>query len=179
MVPLSPPNLKPPSSATAPGKIAPPTSDSVRWAVEVRPLENFPAGVVMVIPPARSTCTDLEMRHSPNITATALSIPKPTIHPTIIRTTLRVPLDGVTAAAGACPTATCPAGVAPAGVAPEAAKPVGAPQPWQNLVSADSSAPHFEQKLAMGIPPVIGVIYHIKRRRARNSLGFCQRHGQT
>src|ERR1700692_3906851 len=114
-------------------------------------------------PPARSTCTDLEMRHSPNITATALSIPKPTIHPTIIRTTLRVPLDGVTAAAGACPNATCPAGGAPAGVTSAAENPVGAPQPWQNLVSGDSSAPHFEQKLAMGIPPVIGVIYHIKR----------------
>src|ERR1700688_1625214 len=152
MVPLSPPNLKPPSSATAPGKIAPPTSDSLRWAAEVRPLENFPAGVVMVIPPARSTCTDLEMRHSPNITATAVSMPRQTIAPIIIRTTLRVPLDGaVTAGAGA--RGTCPAGVAPTG---GTGKPVGAPQPWQNLVSGDSSAPHFEQKLAMGVPPVIG-----------------------
>ena len=30
----------------------------------------------MVMPPARSTWTDFEMRHSPNITATALSIAK-------------------------------------------------------------------------------------------------------
>src|SRR3984957_13245963 len=107
---------------------------------------------MMVIPPARSTWTDFEMRHSPNMTATALSMPRQTIAPTIIRTTLRVPLDGaVTAGAGA--RATCPAGTAPTG---GTAKPVGAPQPWQNLVSADSSAPHFEQKLAMGVPPVIG-----------------------
>src|ERR1700722_16983354 len=106
----------------------------------------------MVIPPARSTCTDFEMRHRPNMTANAVSMPRQTITPTIIRTILRVPLDGaVTAGAGA--TGTCPAGTAPTG---GTATPVAAPQPWQNLASADSSAPHFEQKLAMGVPPAIG-----------------------
>jgi len=104
----------------------------------------------MVTPPDGSTWTDREMRHSPNITATALSKPKPTTAPTIISTTLRVPLDGP-ATAG-----SCPAGATPAGDAAAAGKPLGAPQPWQNLESGDSSAPHFEQKLAMGIPPVMG-----------------------
>src|ERR1700730_5158884 len=105
----------------------------------------------MVTPPDRSTLTDLEMRQIPNITATALRMPRPTIHPPIMSTILRAPLDGA-AAAGACPTGTCPAEATAAGAAAEAVKPVGAPQPWQNLVSAESSAPHLEQKLAMGIP---------------------------
>src|ERR1700730_17315088 len=105
------------------------------------------------------------MRHIPNMTATALSKPKPTRTPTIISTILRVPLEGA-AAAGACPAGTCPPAATPAGAAAEAAKPVGAPQPPQNLVSADNSAPHFEQKLAMGTPHVdphvTAVIYHIR-----------------
>src|SRR6202051_3477993 len=115
----------------------------------------------MVTPPDGSTWTDREMRQIPNITATALSRPRPTITPTIISTSLRAPLEGAAAAgaipAGTCPTGTCPAGALPAGiaVAAEAGKLVGAAQPWQNLVSGDSSAPHFEQKLAMGIPPAI------------------------
>src|ERR1700719_5068478 len=109
----------------------------------------------MVTPPDGSTCTDGEMRQIPNITATALSRPKPTITPTIISTSFRAPVAGA-AAVGAIPAGPCPAAVTPAGNAAAAGKPVGAPQPWQNLVSADSSVPHFEQKLAMGIPPVIG-----------------------
>ena len=132
----------------------------------------------MVTPPDRSTCTEREMRHSPNMTATALSIPRQTTAPTIMRTILRTPLEGaVTAGAGA--TGTCPAAGLPTDVAGVAAKPVGAPQPWQNLVSGDSSDPHFEQKLAMGIPPLVGVIYHTKYRKRRNSPRISERNDKT
>src|ERR1700736_3351368 len=94
----------------------------------------------MVTPPDWSTWTCFEMRQIPNITATALSMPKPTITPTIISTILRAPLDGA-AAVGACPTGTCPAGATPAGVAAAAAKPVGMQQPPQNFGSENNSAP--------------------------------------
>src|SRR6202021_539659 len=119
----------------------------------------------MVPPPEGSTWTALEMRHIPNITATAPSIPMQTIAPTMISTILRVPLEGpVTAGAGA--TGTWAVAGTPGDIAGAAAKPVGAPQPWQNRVSEDSSTPHFEQKLAMGTPDVTGVIYHIEWRKS-------------